>query len=400
MKKRIFFILSATLLAVAIFALLVDRESGQSANETTEAEEHHDEEADVEHIRLTEKQLKTIDLRMSAVENRELNTLVSANGSLVLRAESKGEVASLMGGLVRSILVHEGQHVQRGQVVATIENTDIVGLQREYFSASRQCELAREELSRQQTLAQGGAGIKKSLQQAESDYRVAQATLTGLGRQLSQLGISTQAVAKGNFVSVFSLRAPISGTVSQLSATVGAYADMQTPLMQIRDNSAVECDLNVFERDLSKISNGDRVTMTLANQPGTQLSGRIYGMNDYFNDGTKSVAVHVRLDPVQGIRLFDGMYVAAKIATGRQQCSTLPARAIVNMEGKNYVFALNAKSAKGEYEFSRHEVTTGTTENGYTQVALCKHLGNDSQIVTANAFYLASLTGEHGEHAH
>lgn len=400
MKKRLFFVFAATLAAIALFSWVSGRQSGHDGHAATEAEAHDGEEADVEHIRLTEKQIQTTGLRLSTVEQRQLNTLVTANGSLVLRPGSKGEVAALMGGLVRSILVREGQAVQRGQVVATIENTDIVSLQREYFTASRQADLARQEVDRQQTLAQNGAGVRKTLQQAQSDLRVAQATLTGIGRQLAQLGISTKAVAEGRFVSVFQLRAPISGTVSRLSATVGAYADMQTPLMQICDNSAVECDLNVFERDLQKISNGDRVALTLSNQSGVSLSGTVYGMNDHFNDGTKSVAVHVRLDAAPGVRLFDGMYVAARIATGRKQCEALPAKAIVNVEGKSYIFALNKDKKGSDYEFSRHEVTTGVSEDGYTQVSLCKHLTADSQIVTDNAFYLASLTGEHGEHAH
>ena len=50
-----------------------------------------------------------------------------------------------------------------------------------------------------------------------------------------------------------------------------------------------------------------------------------------------------------------------------------------------------------EYIFSRHEVTTGVSTDGYTEVALCKHIKEGLKIVTDNAFYLASMTGEHGD---
>ena len=248
---------------------------------------------------------------------------------------------------------------------------------------------------------------------------MAHANLLGIGRQLSQMGISTAAVAKGKFTTAFPLHAPISGIVSEMTASLGSYADMQTPLMKIRNIQAVECDLNVFEKDLAKVKVGNRVTINLTNQPGVKLSGTVYGMNQYFNDNSKAVAVHVKLDVASvksylhsssgnthGGKLFAGMYVSGKIATGSQQCLALPSQAIVSADGKQYVFALNGAPSKGSYSFSRHEVTTGTSDGKYTEVKLCDHLlkGKDGaagkKIVTANAYYLASLTGEHGEHAH
>lgn len=369
----------------------------QSKAETSESE-NQEEEIDFQNIPLSEKQVKAVDLKMGEAQEREMDAMLHVNGSLVLRAQDMGNVSSLMGGIVKNVYVKEGQMVSRGQVVATIENTDVVTLQREYYTAYKECEMARLELDRQKTLASAGAGIKKTLQMSEKNYKVAQANLLGTGRQLQQMGISTKEVAKGKFTTVFPLRAPISGTVSDMQASLGSYADMQTPLMKIRNNHAVECDLNVFEKDIAKVKIGDQVLVSLTNQPGVNVSGRVYGMNQYLNKGTKSVAVHVKLDAKRGSKLFEGMYVSGQIATGRQLCITLPDKAIVSADGKQYVFALNQQHSKGgTYSFSRHEVTTGVSNNGYTEVALCKHLKKGQKIVTDNAFYLASLTGDHGE---
>lgn len=369
----------------------------KSKAETPESE-NQEEEIDFQNIPLSEKQVKAVDLKMGEAQEREMDAMLHVNGSLVLRAQDMGNVSSLMGGIVKNVYVKEGQMVSRGQVVATIENTDVVTLQREYYTAYKESEMARLELDRQKTLASAGAGIKKTLQMSEKNYKVAQANLLGTGRQLQQMGLSTKEVAKGKFTTVFPLRAPISGTVSDMQASLGSYADMQTPLMKIRNNHAVECDLNVFEKDIAKVKVGDQVLVSLTNQPGVNVSGRVYGMNQYLNKGTKSVAVHVKLDAKRGAKLFEGMYVSGQIATGVQLCMTLPDKAIVSADGKQYVFALNQQHSKGgTYSFSRHEVTTGVSNNGYTEVALCKHLKKGQKIVTDNAFYLASLTGDHGE---
>lgn len=413
--KRIVLIVAVTAIAWAGFAFFAK----QTGSEAHAHEEHEHDEVDFDHIPLTAKQVSTVDLKMGEAVEREMDATIDAKGSLVLRAQAMGDVASLMGGIVKSISVKEGQYVHRGQVVATVENTDVVSLQREYYSAAKECELARIDMERQKLLAHNGAGIKRSLQQAQKDYHVAHANMLGIGRQLAQMGISIAAVTKGRFTTAFPLRAPISGVVSEMTASLGSYADMQTPLMKIRNTQAIECDLNVFEKDLAKIKVGNRVTMNLTNQPGVKLSGTVYGMNQYFNDNSKAVAVHVKLDAASvksylhsssgnthDGKLFAGMYVSGKIATGSQQCLALPSQAIVNSDGKQYVFALNGAPSKGNYSFSRHEVTTGASDGKYTEVKLCDHLlkGKDGaagkKIVTENAYYLASLTGEHGEHAH
>ena len=392
MIKRFILVAALTVITFVGFSFL-----SQSKAETSESEKQ-EEEIDFQNIPLSEKQVKAVDLKMGEAQEREMDAMLHVNGSLVLRAQDMGNVSSLMGGIVKNVYVKEGQMVSRGQVVATIENTDVVTLQREYYTAYKESEMARLELDRQKTLASAGAGIKKTLQMSEKNYKVAKANLLGTGRQLQQMGISTKEVAKGKFTTVFPLRAPISGTVSDMQASLGSYADMQTPLMKIRNNHAVECDLNVFEKDIAKVKVGDQVLVSLTNQPGVNVSGRVYGMNQYLNKGTKSVAVHVKLDAKRGAKLFEGMYVSGQIATGRQLCMTLPDKAIVSADGKQYVFALNQQHSKGgTYSFSRHEVTTGVNNNGYTEVALCKHLKKGQKIVTDNAFYLASLTGDHGE---
>lgn len=392
MIKRFILVAALTVITFVGFSFL-----SQSKAETSESE-NQEEEIDFQNIPLSEKQVKAVDLKMGEAQEREMDAMLHVNGSLVLRAQDMGNVSSLMGGIVKNVYVKEGQMVSRGQVVATIENTDVVTLQREYYTAYKESEMARLELDRQKTLASAGAGIKKTLQMSEKNYKVAQANLLGTGRQLQQMGISTKEVAKGKFTTVFPLRAPISGTVSDMQASLGSYADMQTPLMKIRNNHAVECDLNVFEKDIAKVKVGDQVLVSLTNQPGVNVSGRVYGMNQYLNKGTKSVAVHVKLEAKRGAKLFEGMYVSGQIATGRQLCMTLPDKAIVSADGKQYVFALNQQHSKGgTYSFSRHEVTTGVSNNGYTEVALCKHLKKGQKIVTDNAFYLASLTGDHGE---
>lgn len=299
MIKRIGIIIAATAAAIAAFTLLTNGNNGDESEET--AEQQAEKQADATPTQQTEEPA------------RQTANQITATGTVILHAQDIAEVTSLMSGVVKTITVKQGDHVSKGQVVATVENTDIVSVQREYFTACEEAKSARTEMERQQMLADNGAGIRKNLQQARTQYQIAQSTATGLARQLSQMGISTSAVAKGQFTSVFPLHAPISGTVAKVNTTLGGYADMQTPLMEIQDNSEVECDLNVFEKDLGKIKVGQKVCVTLPNQPGVTLSGTVYGINDSFNEGTKTVGVHVKIHHTDGVKLINGMYVNGNI---------------------------------------------------------------------------------------
>ncbi|MFW5503204.1 MAG: efflux RND transporter periplasmic adaptor subunit, partial [Segatella copri] len=178
--KRIILIVAVTAIAWTGFAFFAK----QTGPEAHEHEEHEPEEVDFDHIPLTAKQVSTVDLKMGEAVEREMDATIEAKGSLVLRAQAMGDVASLMGGIVKSIFVKEGQLVHRGQIVASVENTDVVSLQREYYSAAKECELAKADLERQLLLSKQGAGVKRTLQQTRKDYQVAHANLLGIGRQL------------------------------------------------------------------------------------------------------------------------------------------------------------------------------------------------------------------------
>lgn len=219
--KRILVVAVAAILAWCGFTFFSNH-AGAEAHDAEHGHEQEHEEGDFDNIPLSQKQVDAVDLKMGEAVDRVMDATIAANGQLVLRAQNKGDVASLMGGVVKAIYVKEGQNVKRGQVVALVENTDVVSLQREYFSASKECELALTDLERQKLLNKAGAGVKKNAQQAAKEYHVAHANLIGIGKQLAQMGISTAAVARGKFTTAFPLRAPIAGTVSQITASLAA----------------------------------------------------------------------------------------------------------------------------------------------------------------------------------
>lgn len=137
-----------------------------------EVKENKVEEQGYETIELTQEQIKTVGITLGKVESRSLNNVIRANGELQLNPQDMADVTSLVGGVVRKIYVTEGQLVKAGQVVAHIENTEIVGLQKDYLIAVKETNVTHQELLRQKTLASQKAGVEKTLQQASAAYEM------------------------------------------------------------------------------------------------------------------------------------------------------------------------------------------------------------------------------------
>lgn len=367
----------------------------------TEAQHADEEHEHSEQIELTAEQLKTVRITLGKVSEKALNSVVRTNGMLQLNPQDRAEVNSLINGIVCKICVTEGQHVKAGQVVAYVENTEIVSLQRDYLIANRELTLSLQELKRQETLAEAKAGIEKTLQQAHAAYETARVKQMGLRQQLQQLGINASQVANGKMQKQVAVVAPISGIVTKINVSSGAYTEGATPLLQIANNAAVYCQLNVFERNIAQVAKGQEVDFVATSAPSVHYKGTVVSINRSINPTTQTIAVHVKINAPTSSHLIPETYVTALINTGRQRVKAMPDEAIVSMEGKKYAFLLEKQSKeKGvdTYHFKRVEISTGVSELGYTQVDFVTPLPHDATIVTAGAFYLASMSADHGEH--
>lgn len=388
---------------IGIFALIVSVACSDAKKENEHGDEHHDEEHHTEAVELSQEQMNTVGIKVGLLEKRNLKNVLRVNGILKVVPQDKAEVSSLVGGVVRRILVTEGSRVAKGQPVAYLENTDIVEMQKNYLTAVRQCQAARIDYERQKGLSSYGAGVKKTLQQAYSAYQLAKVEMNGLARQLRQLSVEPSQVARGRFTTQLPVYSPISGVVNSISVSTGSYADMQKPLMQITNTAGIYCDMKVFEKDIYSVKPGQKVDLMLTNHPAVKLKGVVSKINEAFDARTRAISVFVRLFVPKGTLLLPDMYVTGLIDTGRTDSPAVPNDAIATIKNVPYIFQLESvgeEHGKQMYHFKKVQVMTGVSELGYTQVTPVEPLPEKVKVVTANAFYLSSMLGEHGAHAH
>lgn len=392
-----------SLFALALTLFVSCGQKAEDKKETSVQAEQEQEQDHDEGVEVTEAQLNTVGIKLGKIEKRELANIIRVNGEMNLAPQKKAEVTSLIGGIIRQILVNEGSNVSKGQTVAYLENTAIVELQKNYLTSKKEAFVAEQEYNRQKELAEQGAGVQKVLQQASANYEISKAQLTGLEKQLLQLSISPSQVSARNMVTRIPVKSPIAGTVNKINISTGSYVDIQASLMNISDNSQMHCDVKVFEKDINKVKLGQEVDLSLTNQPGTSLKGVVYEINKSFEDDTKAIKVHLEIKDRNNMHLVPGMYVTGLINIGKEKTEAVPNDAIISNEGKKYILVLQNEENGTEgkiFHFKQEEVITGTSELGYTQITPVKKIEEDATIVISNAFYIASMTADHGEHAH
>jgi len=380
------YITKKTIIAVFLSVLLFSACTGKQDKETAAEKETQEEET--QDLLLSRQQMQSVGITVGPLEQKDLSTVVKANGQLAVPPQNKADVSVLSGGIIRTITVLEGQQVKKGQVLATIENQELIRIQQDYLTAKNSFSYIQAEYNRQTQLREAGAGTGKSFQSAEATYNSEKSRITAYESQLLQLGISPSKISGGHTVSRFPLLAPISGTVGQIAANTGAFVQPGTAIMEVVDNSKIHCDLIVFEKDLMKVKLGQTVNFQLTNQENQQIKGKINGINKSFENESKGVIVHAVIENSAKQNLIPGMYVTALISVGNQLSPAVPIDAVVRSEGKEYVFIAEAKGDK--FHFLKAEVKTGVSELGYIQINALRKLPANVQLVTGGAFYLES----------
>jgi membrane fusion protein, heavy metal efflux system len=355
--------------------------------------------------------MKTAGIELGTIDLKNLKTSIKANGMLTVPNQNKALVTSVNSGVVKTLHIQPGSFVRKGQLVATIVNPDVARLQQELQTVNAQINLAEIELNRQKELVDGNAAPLKNVQRVQTELATLRVTRNSLQKQLSAMGISTASVSKGNIVTTIGITAPISGTVSSVTAQIGSSVDPSTPIAGIVNNSQLHLDLFVFEKDLPRLHANQTIHFTLTNNPGKEYDAQIYSIGTAFASETKTIPIHA---VVKGDKtgLIEGMNITAVISIGTNVAPAVPSDAIVTYQGQDYIFVFNGKEHSGSeeektkndekkevnsneksYFFERVQVIKGVSDVGYTEVTLIKNLPPKTEIVIKGTFFvLAKMT--------
>lgn len=373
--------------------------SGNHVDAHSDDDDHHHEESET-HATLTTEQMEAVGIQLGKVEHKELTATLRANGFLKVPNKNKGNATSMFDGVVKTLLIQVGDHVAKGQTIATVANPRFIQLQEEYLNTKNRIILAEQEEDRQRQLHEGNAGALRNLQTATAELNSLRAREASLNQQIQLMGISPSSLENGNLRSTLSVKSPVTGVVSSLYATIGSYVDVTTPVAEVVDNSSLYLNLQVYEKDLPLLEDKQIIHFTLTNNPIKEFDAEIFSIGSSFESNSKTIPVYAE---VQGDKtgLIDGMNITGIVSLDDVTLPAVPNEAIVESEGKYFVFKVDEVDEEHkEVTFEKIEVFKGVSDMGYTAVVFVQDLPVDADIVIKSAFFINAKLTNTGDHDH
>ena len=375
--------------------------SNHSKTETaTDGETQHSKEEIA--LYLTARQQKSIGIELGHIEKQRLGTSLKINGKLELPPQYRAKVSSFLGGNVKTIKVQEGDWVQKGDLLALLTHPDVISLQQKYQELTQSLVYLKEEYERKETLYQHDVSAQKSFQKTRTDYEQTKAKVRGIRKKLALLKLDPKAVAQGEIFTDLAIRAPIDGYINTIKVSMGEYIPAEKNLFVLTDNTKLQGDFLIYEKDLRKVKKGQYIQFSTGLEPQKLRKAKVVSVGKHFDPEYR--AVHLRAKLIDSdSSLIPGLYVNGQLLVGGAEVKALPHDAIVSEGQKNYIFITPDSIAENTQKrsFKMVEIITGSSNQQYTEIKLLKELPPHTSVVTKGAYYLqADRTKAENEHSH
>lgn len=325
---------------------------------------------------------------------------LSLPGRIGLDPRKEAQVSSWISGQVDAILVRPGDEVGRGDKLGTVQSPELGEAIAAFRSAKAADDAADARLERLKRLEQDGVAAISQVLDAEAQHAAAIGALEAAEERLSILGVDPTVGdphAGEHYPSRIPVRSPLAGKVLFTDVRVGQRVDPGQALFHIGDLDQVWLLLDVYEKQLSVVSQGQSVGFTVDAWPGRTFEGTVDQVGDWIEPDARTVEVRVVVDNGDHA-LKPNMFAQAHLALSSDGSEgiVVPTQAVAEMDGEHVVFI---EAEPGHYEAREVHVARSTS----THALLEDGVEPGERIVVEGAFTLKSELekGELGEgHAH
>ena len=363
--------------ALCIFAFLFSCKKAKTTGEET---------ADASLIHITKAQFDHVNMQTGALQKVEFTDEIKERGMADVPPQCKATVSPLVSGAVKSIFVHPGDRVKKGQPLLSFEGPEIISLQQSYLEISEQLKSLEAEYKRQKDLFAEKISSEKLFLEAESNYKKAVAASEGLKQQLLLLNLNPESILQGKISSSTVIYAPIAGDIIHVNADISRFIHPSDVVAEIVDTQQLQLYLSVFEKDIVFIRPGQKVNFSLPDSPDRIYTATINSIGKAIDPTNRTAIVQALPTNEARATLLTGMYIDAGIITGAKSVWALPVDALVTEENEHFVL-LQQSSDDNEYVFRKVKVQTGSRNGDYMEIIPDGNVASSSVILVKGAYH-------------
>ena len=298
-----------------------------------------------------------------------------------VEAEHRVEVMSEAVARAEQMLVQEGDSVHRGDVIAELEKREARASLRQAEVQVRQNEVEYERARRGY---ETGVMPRMEYENAQFAYEQSKANLESQQIQFENLTI----------------RAPISGVITDMHAKAGMLISSGNPICTIVDPATYRLFIHAPERDLPRLEIGQQASVAIDALDGETFEARVRRINPGVDPASGTVRVMLEFDDDRKEKLREAAFARVRLVmTTREDALLAPKDAVLEETGRRYVYVVvdedgnppGADPMAAAQEFDRlvaerRYIETGLEDGYFTEVV--SGLDDNAFVVTVGHYNL------------
>jgi RND family efflux transporter MFP subunit len=303
----------------------------------------------------SEEEVVTIPVEATRAEVSDIAAYYS--GTATLEAEERATIVSQTTGVVLQVMAEEGDFVDAGQVLARLEtdryNLEVQRAQAEFKRLEADFERKQELFQRELVSVEAFEQVRANLEAAKAEYELAKLDLR-----------------------YTSIRAPFAGFISERLVRVGNLVSNLEPVFRITSYDPLLAVLHVPERELSVLSKGLPVSVSVDAWPGAMFEGVVTRISPVIDPGTGTFRVTAEISD-EGGKLKPGLFGRVQVLYDTHSSVTvIPRSAVISEDDQNHVFVIADDGTA-----SRRAIELGYEKDGLVEITTGVEAGE--QVVTA-----------------
>ena len=370
-------------------------------------------------IKLSPEGKEAIGIKTEAVKKSFLNKYIDVTGQVSVAGDKHYDVSLAVSGLVKQVLVQEGDKITKGQLLAVIQSLEATqalqsllrrktNIEKEIQVLSNELEVKKAAYLREKTLVEEGISPKKDLLEANSVYESAKASLAASKKDASviissskseldimglPLSIVDKALSSGLIDPNISIRSPIDGVLSVRNINPGEAIERSQEIFSVDNLKPIWVNVDIYQDQIPYVKLGQTVKITSSS--AEELEGKIANIASSIKLDTRTLAVRI-VSKNEKETLKPGMMVNAKIVFDKsdKKSIVIPSNALITKSERSIVYLEH-----GDY-YQSVEIKIGFQDSWELEVIDGLTEGDLIVVQGAEQIYSESLLkgSSHGHH--
>jgi RND family efflux transporter MFP subunit len=242
-----------------------------------------------------------------ASAGRQWNNTIHASGQI--ESEQTAVISTRVMGYITRIDVKAGDHVQKGQLLATISSDDIQAKKAQAQAMVAESEAALKDAQRDYerfaALFNQQSASEKEFENATLHYNSVKAK-TEAARQMQKEAESMLAYTN--------LRAPFAGVITQKNLNAGSMANPGMPILILEHTGGYKAKVTVSESDIASVKEGADADVVIKSS-GRVIKGKVAEVSPSSQFSGGQYVISVRIPDAEKNGLYPGMSVNVTLSS-------------------------------------------------------------------------------------